>query len=181
MVAAALAATGLRPIRSLDVVDIGCGTGLCGPLVAPYASRLTGVDLSSGMLGHAREKGVYDELVQDELVSYLCSHRDAFDLVLSADTLVYFGQLDAVAVAAAAALKYGGRFIFTVEELTRDGVEAWSLAPHGRFNHSARYVEQTLSSADLVSTIVRAELRMESGLPVPGLVVTAAKPAPSGT
>ena len=39
--------------RTLDVLDIGCGTGLCGPLLAPYARRLVGVDLSPGMLNLA--------------------------------------------------------------------------------------------------------------------------------
>jgi len=178
LVASAVVNTALPPVRTLDVVDVGCGTGLCGRLVAPYARRLIGVDLSDGMLVHARKKQVYDELVQDELTSFLGTHRDAFDLLVSADTLVYFGPLDAVAEAAANALRLGGRFIFTVEEFTstQAGTETWSLAAHGRYNHSARYVEETFSNAGLRTTVVRAELRMESGLPVPGLVVTAAKP-----
>ena len=178
LVAAALAKTDLPEVRSLDVLDVGCGTGLCGPLVAPYARRLTGVDLSSGMLAHATEKHVYDELVQQELTTYLSSHRDAFDLIVSADTLVYFGPLDGVAAAAAGALRGGGRFVFTVEESTEAGVETWRLAPHGRFNHSARYVKQVLSDAGLGASIIQAELRMESGLPVRGLVVTAGKARP---
>ena len=45
-----LAHAGLDASRSLDVLDAGCGTGLCGPLVAPYARRLVGVDLSEAML-----------------------------------------------------------------------------------------------------------------------------------
>ncbi|MGH8258910.1 MAG: tetratricopeptide repeat protein, partial [Steroidobacteraceae bacterium] len=34
----------------LEVIDAGCGTGLCGPLVRPMATRLVGVDLSAQML-----------------------------------------------------------------------------------------------------------------------------------
>ena len=64
LVAAMLEDSGLEPPKQLDVLDAGCGTGLCGPLVAPYARRLMGVDLSAGMLEHAREKSVYDELVE---------------------------------------------------------------------------------------------------------------------
>ena len=63
--------SGRRPSKSLDVLDAGCGTGLCGPLVAPYARRLSGVDLSAGMLARAKEKNVYDALVQGELTEYL--------------------------------------------------------------------------------------------------------------
>ena len=71
------------------MLDAGCGTGLCGPLVAPYARRLTGVDLSAGMLAQAKEKNVYDELFKVELTEYLRDHTEAFDLIVSADTLVY--------------------------------------------------------------------------------------------
>jgi predicted TPR repeat methyltransferase len=39
-----------EPDKQLDVLDAGCGTGLCGPMVAPYARRLVGMDLSAPML-----------------------------------------------------------------------------------------------------------------------------------
>ena len=44
--------------KDLDVLDAGCGTGWCGPVVAPFARRLTGVDLSAGMLEQAKQKQV---------------------------------------------------------------------------------------------------------------------------
>ena len=53
IVAAMLADSGTPAAKALDVLDAGCGTGLCGPLVAPYARRLTGVDLSARMLAQA--------------------------------------------------------------------------------------------------------------------------------
>jgi predicted TPR repeat methyltransferase len=178
LVAAALADAGLPAARALDVLDAGCGTGLCGPFLAPYARRLVGVDLSEGMLGHARAKNVYDELVTGELTAYLEDRRDAFDLIVSADTLVYFGVLEDVAVAAAGALRSGGRLIFTVEEAAGDDAPStYCIKPHGRFNHRAQYVERVLVDAGLRVEIARAELRVESGLPVAGLVVTATKPA----
>jgi predicted TPR repeat methyltransferase len=37
----------------LDILDAGCGTGLCGLLLRPYARNLVGVDLSSKMLKKA--------------------------------------------------------------------------------------------------------------------------------
>jgi predicted TPR repeat methyltransferase len=176
LVAAALADTGLTAARALDVLDAGCGTGLCGPLVAPYARRLVGVDLSEGMLKHAREKEVYSELVRSELTAYLLDHRNAFDVIVTADTLVYFGALTDVALAAVGALRSGGRFIFTVEEATEDNAPStYCIKPHGRFNHRAQYVERVLVDAGLKADIARAELRVESGLPVAGLVVTATK------
>jgi predicted TPR repeat methyltransferase len=96
LVVAMLEDSGLEPSKRLDVLDAGCGTGLCGPRVAPYARRLVGVDLSEGMLAHAKEKNVYDALIRTELTEYLRENSDAFDLIVSADTLVYFGDLAGV-------------------------------------------------------------------------------------
>lgn len=177
LVAAALADSGLPLERCFDVLDAGCGTGLCGPLVAPYARRLVGVDLSQGMLEHARAKNVYDELIGGELTAYLHDHRAAFDLIVTADTLVYFGALEDVADAAAAALRPGGRFVFTLEEATDDATATYCIKPHGRFNHRPQYVERVVADRGLAVNIARAELRMESGMPVAGLVVTATKPS----
>ena len=181
LVAESLARSGVEPARNLDIADLGCGTGLCGPLLAPFARRLIGVDLSAGMLKHAEEKNVYDELFQFELTAYLHDNPAAFDVVVTADTLVYFGALEEVVAAGARALRPGGLFIFTVEEAV-DPVNAdrYVLQPHGRYNHGAAYVERLLAGAGLQPTFDRAELRMESGVPVPGLVVRAARPTAAG-
>lgn len=164
------------PAASLDVLDLGCGTGLCGPLLAPYARRLVGVDLSSGMLEHAREKGAYHELVQAELTAYLQGRPASFDAIVSADTLVYFGGLETVAAAAAQALRPGGAFVFTVEEAGDDRREAYGIEVHGRYSHGRVYVARVLQEAGLAPMVARGELRMEAGLPVHGLIVRAVKP-----
>src|SRR5262245_33571136 len=179
LVGDALAAAVPAPARSLDVLDLGCGTGLCGPLLAPFARRLVGVDLSQGMMTLAREKQVYDELIHAELTAYLQQQPAAsVDVIVTADTLVYFGALDAVATAAAAALRPGGVLVFTVEEETDPSHAAsYALQPHGRFTHGEPYVRSVLVEAGLDPQIERGELRLESGLPVAGLVVRAAKPA----
>ena len=167
---------GISPGRTLDILDAGCGTGLCGPLFAPYARRLVGVDLSEGMLAHARDKEIYDELIRAELTGYLQDHHDEFDLIVTADTLVYFGALEHVALAAAGALRHGGSLLFTVEEATGDDAPpSYCLRPHGRYNHREAYVTRVLDDAGLTADVTRAELRLESGSPVAGLVVMAIK------
>jgi len=176
LVAAALEDCGLRQDRQLDILDAGCGTGLCGPLMAPFAQRLIGVDLSAGMLEHARDKKVYDELVHSELTVYLERCGESFDVIVSADTLVYFGDLEPIITAAARALRPGGLFVFTVEEATGEDVPGpYRIRPHGRFNHRADYVEGCLLDAGLTPSIGRSQLRLESGLPVDGLVVRGRK------
>jgi predicted TPR repeat methyltransferase len=178
LVAATLSDTGAPPERGLDVLDAGCGTGLCGPLLKPYARRLVGVDLSSQMLALAEKRAVYDEVCQAELTGYLAAHPASFDVVASADTLVYFGALDEVAAAAAAALRPGGWLIFTVEASEGDAVApGYELRYHGRYVHSRGYLEATLGRAGFRTDIVQAELRMEAGLPVAGFVVRATAPA----
>jgi predicted TPR repeat methyltransferase len=164
--------------KCFDVLDAGCGTGLCGPLLAPYARRLVGVDLSTGMLTQAKAKKVYDQLYQCELTTYLRDSPGEFDVIVSADTLVYFGPLERVAAASASALRPGGRLIFTVEALLDAEVGAgYSLSHHGRYTHAREYLERVLSEAHLQPEIAEAQLRLEAGDPVAGFVVRATKPA----
>ncbi len=176
IVAAMVVDAGLTAEKGLDVLDAGCGTGLCGAFLSPYARRLVGVDLSGRMLEQAAEKRVYDELVKGELTAFLGAHPGAFDLIVSADTLVYFGVLAGVADAAIRALRPGGRFIFTAEALDEGGdLAGYRLQPHGRYCHAEAYVARALEAAGFDVTIVHAELRMEAGAPVAGLAVTATR------
>ena len=177
LVAQMLAESDVEASKSLDVLDAGCGTGLCGPLVAPYARRLVGVDLSEPMIAQARARDVYDDLVKRELTAYLVDSTAEFDVIVSADTLVYFGALEEVAAASANALRPGGRLIFTVEELDDAATDTgFAISPTGRYRHSRQYVERVLAGANLRSEIVPAELRLEAGDPVEGLVVRGTKP-----
>ena len=160
------------PSKQLDVVDVGCGTGLCGPLIAPYARTLVGVDLSAKMLAQAREKQVYDELLQMELTAALRARPAASaDVIVSADTLVYFGQLSEVMAAAAHALRPGGSLLFTLEHASGESAPDFHLETHGRYTHAQPYVERELRAHGFEPEIGHADLRMESGLPVAGLVV----------
>lgn len=90
------------PAARFDVLDAGCGTGLCQPVLRPHARHLTGVDLSPRMVDKARERGGYDALAVAELTAFLNERPDAYDLIASADTLVYFGALEPVLTAALA-------------------------------------------------------------------------------
>ncbi len=159
----------------LDVLDAGCGTGLCGPLVKPLARSLVGVDLSPKMLAQARGREVYDELIEAELTAFLEDRPDAYDLIVSADTLCYFGQLADFSRTAAGALRPGGRLVFTVERLDdTEDTPGFSITVSGRYAHGEHYLRETLTAAGFtVESLDRADLRMETGRPVAGVVVTA--------
>src|SRR4029450_10362596 len=120
------------------------------PLIVPYARRLVGVDLSARMLAQAQARKVYDEVVKSELTAYLLDSPGAFDLIVSADTLVYFGPLEGGVSAAAHALRSGGRLIFPVEELSGAGSDAgYSINLHGRYSHTRQYLARVLADANL--------------------------------
>jgi predicted TPR repeat methyltransferase len=161
----------------LEVLDAGCGTGLCAPLLKPFASRLTGIDLSEGMLSKARGRGQYDALQQAELTTYMRQHAAHYDLIVSADTLVYFGALDDAMGAAAHALRPGGHLCFTVESLAEGETGDYRLQHHGRYTHSKAYLRAMLGQAGLsVRKFDQTVLRSERGDPVAGWLVLAQKP-----
>ena len=112
-------------INRLDVLDAGCGTGLCGPLLAPFARRLTGLDLSPAMLAMAEGRDVYDELVTAEITVFLGGCDHTYDLIVSADTLCYFGTLEPVFAAVFGALRRGGCVAFTVEKADPGKAGSW--------------------------------------------------------
>ncbi len=176
LVGAALTAEVGVGAGDLVVLDAGCGTGLAAPHLRPYARRLDGVDLSAGMIDRAKVCGLYDRLEIGEISAYLEQAPSDYDLIASIDTLVYFGRLDRVLIAAAGALRLGGLLVFTLEVLTDDPDRGFELAGSGRYRHGADYLRKTLDAAGLSTRrLDRAALRSENGVPVSGFVVTAAK------
>ncbi len=170
-----LAETLSQPAGGLDILDAGCGTGLCGPLLRPYAEQLTGVDLSARMLAKAKGRKVYDNLLAAELTDFLEQQTEAFDVIASADTLCYFGTLASVFEASANALKPDGLLAFTLED-AGDNVVNSNLNSHGRYSHSRSYTENTLAVSGLeVLSLSSQTLRKEDGQPVLGFVVVAKK------
>jgi predicted TPR repeat methyltransferase len=167
-----------EPAKQLDVLDAGCGTGLCAPLVIPYVRRLVGVDLSGEMLARAQSRSLYDALHKAELTAFLASAQQEYDLVISADTLCYFGELTEVAAAACRALRPGGYLAFTVEGLDEGQTAAGHrLEGHGRYAHARSYLYSTFTTSGFVDLRVEAaHLRIEAGRPVRGYVVSCRKP-----
>lgn len=157
----------------LEILDAGCGTGLCGPLLRSMARRLVGVDLSPGMIEKAQARRTYDELVVGELCAFMQQRPEAFDVVISADTLVYFGALEVVSASARRCMRQGGVLAFTVEQLAH-GEERYRIQPHGRFAHREDYVRTVLGEAGFDRVELRSVvLRRERGEEVHGHLVVA--------
>jgi predicted TPR repeat methyltransferase len=144
-----------------DVLDAGCGTGLCGPLLRPLARAggLWGADLSSKMLERAAGRGVYDTLVREELTALLGRSTGRFDLVVAADVLIYFGDLAPVFAVAATAIRPGGILAISTERSDGDG---FRLRASGRFAHAPAYVRAVAHPAFREASRIETTIRLEA-------------------
>ncbi len=156
--------------RYRHVLDLGCGSGLCGPLIAPQADSVDGVDVSSAMLEQARKLGVYRELIHADLGEFLAATALRMDLILAADVFIYVGELAAAFRSARRILEPGGCLAFTVE-LARDD-RAVQLLPSLRYAHSEAYIRRLADEARFTSVrIFEAPIRNDQGTPIAGLYV----------
>ena len=160
--------------EQMNVLDLGCGTGLGAQLYRPFAKTLTGVDVSSKMLEKAAEKNIYDRLeVFDILQDW--NFPEKFDLIYSSDVFVYFGNLDRIVESASSSLASGGKIAFSAEKLTDDGDRCgYRLFPTGRYAHSPSYIRDCLKRHGLQSIEeAEADIRKQSGVQVKGLLIVA--------
>jgi len=166
-----------EPALAFDIVDLGCGTGRLGPLVAPFKKTLVGVDLSPGMLDKAVARQVYDRTECADLIPFLTRHPSDFDLAMCLDTLVYFGDLDELLRAAFAALRPGGRLFCTIELSGDASGDGFTLHHAGRYAHTPRYVNNALLRAGFaLEHEIPFDVRTELGIAVPGLLLGARRP-----
>ena len=127
-------------------------------------------------LFHFNQAFHLDQLVEAELSAWLSGQQRTCDLIVSADTLCYFGVLHEVFAAAAGALRPGGWFVFTVEKAGDDVADA-QLGPSGRYGHSGSYVRHALMSVGFTAIeAASGVLRREAGREVDGLQVSARLP-----
>jgi predicted TPR repeat methyltransferase len=155
--------------RFASALDIGCGTGLMGEAVRERVDHLTGVDLSPAMIAKARERGLYDELEAADATVFLArAAPGAYDCILAADALCYFGDLGPILRACTRVLAAGGVFSFSIESFEGEG---FRLRETLRFAHASTYVEATAREAGFRPLLMRvASTRQEAGDDVPGLV-----------
>ncbi len=160
--------------EEMNVLDLGCGTGLGSQLYRPFAKTLIGVDVSPKMLEKAEEKKTYNRLkVFDILQDWEFSQK--FDLIYSSDVFVYFGNLDPIIRSASSYLVHGGIIAFSVERLEDNSME-YRLFPSGRYAHSRTYIQDCLRRHGLeLIEETKADIRKQSGNPVKGLLIIGKK------
>jgi predicted TPR repeat methyltransferase len=157
--------------HSAEVLDLGCGTGLSGLALQPFATRLDGVDLSPAMVAKAAERRIYDDLAVAEAGEYLAGAARDWDIVAAVDMLNYIGDLAPIFAAAAAHIRPSGWLIGTVEKRAEGGT---ALTEKRRHTHGEDHLRQAIGAANLtVVEIADATLRQEGGQPVAGLIFAA--------
>jgi len=168
LLVALLERAGMAPDASRRVLDLGCGTGLSGVALKPFAKRMTGLDLAPRMLAEAAKRGLYDTLEEADLLAFLPRHAGRFDLVAAADVLNYLGDLGPALRGIAAALAPGGIAAFSIEA---GEAAPFALGPGMRYRHDPAHVAALAAEAGLVP-LARKEtvLREEKGVPVPGVL-----------
>lgn len=166
------------PHSGLVILDLGCGTGLCGVAMRDIAAHLTGIDLSPRMLAKARERGVYDELVETDISAYLeqCA-AEQFDLILAADVFIYIGDVAGILEQSARVLRHGGALAFSIETNPRPDSD-YALEPSGRYSQSSGYIRRLAAQYGYAELkCLEQTIRLESGKPVAGQVYVLGKAA----
>ena len=143
---------------------------------------LIGVDLSEGMLVHAKERMSTTQLVKVELTDYLRDNSEA----LRSDR-VRPTRLCISAIWKVSSLPQRGRcgqnglLVFTLEHdgRRRNGCQSIARSCTAAIVTRPSTSERVLAFAGLQPEIAHAELRMESGAPVAGLVIRATKSVPA--
>ncbi|MCC7281053.1 MAG: tetratricopeptide repeat protein [Acetobacteraceae bacterium] len=152
-------------------LDLGCGTGLSGLVLKPFAGRLHGADISAKMLELAGRRGIYDELFECDFLDWLPRLKPCqYGIVLAADVLNYIGELSPVLLAVAPVLEPGGVFAFSLEK-PEPGAPV-QLTSALRFQHDADAVIEAARALGLeLAARGEAEMRMEAGKPVIGTLL----------
>jgi len=170
--AAGLARLGRTHFR--HALDLGCGTGLCGPGLARMALRVVGVDLSPTMLSRASTRGCYAELVQQDIAVHVERTPARHDLVVATDVFIYVGALERVFGGLARVMRPGALFGFSVERADERtlGDAGFELRRSLRYAHGEGYLRRLAAAHGMtVCRIDATTLRVEQGVPIEGLVV----------
>ena len=169
------------PGERWKVLDLGCGTGLAGLAIAPFAQQLVGVDLSAKMLEKATARNLYQRLECMDLLTMMRDEKaGSYDVIIAADVFIYLGRLDEIVCEIKRLLRPGGMLAFSVEALgsfsgsdaTQGGGQEYLLEVTGRYSHSASYLLGLASANGFRPQAMEVTpLRMEDSKPVSGVLV----------
>ncbi len=133
------------------VLDAGCGTGGLGTQIK--AAHLVGIDLSPSMLAKARERGVYQELVEGDLAAEMAKRTDRFDIIASTGVLYHMADLAPFFREAARLLAPSGHLFFSTDPAP-DSMDIGVSSP-GEYAHSRAYVRRLAAESGFAEIAVK--------------------------
>lgn len=152
--------------RYPSALDLGCGTGLCAPLLKKICDTIDGVDVAAAMVQQATQSGCYRSVSQSDLLPWLRSRNTPADLIVAADVFIYVGELNEVFAEAARLLSPQGCFAFSVEACEGEGLR---LLPSLRYAHSERYIRELAERHGLeIKRSYLGPIREEQRQPITG-------------
>lgn len=154
-----LARTGQLLHASDTVLEIGCGTGSTALRLAPLVSRLVGTDLSSAMIGIARDKASAQGCTNVEFVAGAAEDAPGLDgayaAVLAFNVLHLVADRRSALAQALRLLRPGGLFISKTPCLTEMNPLIRLAVPALRLIGKAPHVD-FFSAAELEAEVVEA-------------------------
>jgi predicted TPR repeat methyltransferase len=166
------------PDRKLNVLDLGCGTGLLGVYLGRIDGAMVGVDLSRPMIDQAVRRNVYDKFHQVDLLEALEATPEAlYDVIAALDVFIYAGALETAVKDAHRILKPGGRLVLSCESAAA-GEADLVLRSSLRYAHQRAAVEAQCKAAGFAEVEIESvTVREEDRAPVEGFLVVARKAA----
>ena len=143
--------TVLQDKKGLNILDIGCGTGLAASPAREYTSgggALTGIDISQKLLDEAKTRHIYDQLQRAEALQFLSDKTESFDALIAANCFSYFADLDNIFAACAQALKPNGVLFFSIKQNTLNREEKILYPPYN-YIFSQKYIRSLLKKNNL--------------------------------
>jgi predicted TPR repeat methyltransferase len=165
--------------QTLNILDLGCGTGLFGEHVKKIKKKLIGIDLSSKMIDKAIRRGIYDELIVGDLLDHMATvATNEFQLIVATDVFNYVGNLLTVFQQASRLLAVGSWFGFSLEAASNDA-EDFVLGKTGRYQHGRNYVPRLCKQFGFDELgFAQSTLRMDGDTPVTGYLYLLMKTDP---
>lgn len=166
------------PTKKLNVLDLGCGTGLLGVFLGRIDGFMIGVEPSTKMLEQAARHNVYDRFHTIDLRDALReTPYNLYQVIAALDVFIYVGDLAEAIPNALRILTAGGHFYFSCETAPANGPDL-ILQSNGRYAHSIQSVERLCQQAGFAHVEIEEQvIRTEAGEPVQGFLVTATKAA----
>jgi predicted TPR repeat methyltransferase len=166
-----------HPDRKMNILDLGCGTGLLALYLGRIDGFFVGVDLSQKMLDAAEKLGVYSRLHMVDIHEALeATDTNEYEIITALDVLVYVGDPVRMIAGAYKVLRPGGKLYLSCEA-AHDDEPAFIRRPTQRFAHRKDAIVATCDAQGFANVRTQdIDLRMESGAPLPGFLLTASKP-----